>query len=240
MNKLSNSSFKDFNEDWTSHPAIQWIISYKQMIGWGLAAFTAFLIGTFFFLSQRTLSHEQDVFQAQNLFTQFQDAKTPDEQSVAYQELKNVIHRYPELEAKYGGYLAQALLIVGDAPQAKEWAQGIFKRTTSDHLQLYQQYAQTSLLIADQAYDQALSQAQNLKEKLQQTNQLEDHSELYLFNLLRLATLYQQLNQPEAESQIWEEMQNQSSHLATLSQSIKIGQASLEHYINESRKNINQ
>jgi hypothetical protein len=241
MNKTSNSSFKDFNldNDWTSHPAIEWIVSHKQSLIWAILGLFVAFIAAYFLLSQRTLHQEQDVFQAQNLFNQYQQAQTSEAQSTAYQDLKKIINRYPDLEAKYAGTLAQSSLIEGNLVEANEWATGIFKRTTSDHLQLYQQYAQTSLLIGEQAYSQALTQSQQLKEQLNQIDHLKDYSILYVFNLLRLGTLYQQLNQPEAEKQIWEELQKHPSYLTNLdalSQAIKIGQASLGYYIEENKK----
>ncbi len=146
--------------------------------------------------------------------------------------------RHPEIKPKYQGALAQTLLIEQQTPQAQKYADDIFKRTQPEHLQLYQDYSRTSLLIAEGHYADALPQAVQLKTKMDQSN-ADNHSFLYVYNLIRLALLYQQNNQPALELKAWEELQTQTLRLESVlavSQIFKVGQASLNDYIEERQR----
>jgi hypothetical protein len=245
MNKSApNSSLKDLNlnEDWTSHPAIEWLSAYKNVLLWGFLILIALLIIASRLMTWQTLNAEKDFFQAQNMFTQFeQTAINPAESASAttdLEELKSLMQRHPELKPKYEGALAQTLLISGQPSQAQPFIEDIFTRTQPDRLQLYQNYTETSLLIEQERYAEALQSAQQLKATLEQTNQ-GSNPILYAFNLIRLAMLYQQTHQQQEELKAWEELQNQPQLLEAVlatDQALKMGQASLNQYIEERKQ----
>ncbi len=246
MNKSSPSSSPknlSFDEDWSSHPAIEWLSAHKKILLWALFALIALLILASRFAAAKTLNAESDFFQAQTTFTQFQQAAiTPTAENSSaptdLEQLEAIMLRHPELKPKYEGSLAQTLLINGNIAQAKPFIEDIFNRTKSDHLQLYQDYTQTSVLIGEGSYSEALHQAQQLKSTLDQLT-AEANPILYVFNLIRLAMLYQQTEQAEQELKTWNELQNQPQRLEAVlaaSQVLKAGQASLNQYIEE-RKN---
>lgn len=247
MNKSSTStSLKnlDLNEDWTSHPTIEWLSNHKNMLLWAFFALIALLVIASRFITWQTLNSEKDFFQAQILFTQFQQAPTnPTENSSStsdLDELEAIMQRHPELKPKYEGPLAQTLLINGQTSQAQPFIEDIFKRTKPDHLQLYQDYTQTSLLIGQQNYPEALHRAQQLKATFDQTNEIVNPI-LYVFNLIRLAMLYQQTDQPQEELKAWEELQTQPQLLDSVfaaNQMLKIGQVSLNQYIEERKQTL--
>lgn len=243
MSKSSvNSSLNnvDLEEDWSSHPAIEWLSANKKILLWGFLALLACLILTYRLMAMRTLSAETDYFQAQTLFTQFEQASSssPDSLPSELDQLKAIMERHPELKPKYEGSLAQTLLIMGQDAQAQAFATDIFERTAPDDLSLYQDYSQVSLLIGEERYADALQQTQLLQAALDQLNE-KANPILYVFNLIRLAMLYQQMGQAQEELQAWEQLQNQPHRLEAVlaaNHVLKVGQASLNQYIEE-RKN---
>lgn len=244
MNKSSNTpSLKnaDFSEDWGSHPAIEWLIAHKNFFLWGFLVFLAALILAYRLVNLQTINAEHDFFQAQTAFNQFQKTSHSSEDlstSPDLEQLEAMMMRHPELKSKYEGALAQTLLIDGQTVQAQVFAEDVFKRVQPDHLQLYQHYSQASLWISEGRYADALQHTQELKSSLDQLDQ-KVHPILYVFNLIRLAMLYQQTNQPQEELYAWEELQNQPQRLEAVlmaNQVFKVGQASLNQYIEE-RKN---
>jgi hypothetical protein len=246
MNKYSKSPSLNniqFDEDWSSHPAIEWLSAHKNILLWAFFGLVATLIIVSRLIAWRTLDAEKDFFQIQTAFTQFQQAAiTPTDSSTAaadLEQLKALMQQHPELKPKYEGPLAQTLLINGQIPEAQIFIEDIFKRTQPDHLQFYQDYTQTSLLIGQGHYADALERAEQLKSSLDQLAEGVNPI-LYVFNLIRLAMLYQQTHQPQAEWNAWEELQNQPQRMEavlTASQVLKIGNASLNQYIEE-RKNV--
>jgi hypothetical protein len=222
MNKSSNSSSINnihFDEDWTSHPAIEWLSTHKNILLWAVFGIIAALIIATRLITWRTLDAEKDFFQAQAAFNQFEQAAG----------------NTAELRSKYEGPLAQTLLIIGQVPQAQAYIEDIFKRAQSDHLQLYQNYTNTSVLIGQGDYANALQNAKQLKSDLDQLGERANPI-LYVYNLIRLAMLYQQMEQPGEELKAWEELQNQTQRLEAVieaSQAFQVGNASLNQYIEE-------
>jgi len=190
----------------------------------------------------RTLHAENDFFQAEKAFMQLQQTvATPSTQHpplVAELALLNTImERHPELKPKYDGPLAQTLLIEGQAPQARLFAEAIFKRTQRDALKLYRDYAQASLLIADGRYTEALQSAEELKSALDMLSKQENPL-LDGFNLIRLAMLYKQTGQIEQELKTWNTLESQPGHLQAfleIAKLFKAGSISLNQYIEERR-----
>ncbi len=236
----SSLKTNDFSEDWNNHPAVEWLICNKKILLWAVTTLLALLILAYRLVAQRTLHVENDFFQAQAAFTKFQQEILSSEESPSaipsLQQLETLMQHYPELKAKYEGSLAQMLLITGQTSQARTFAEDIFKRTQPDHLQLYQDYSKTSLLISEGQYAEALSQAQQLKQTMEQVGDEATNPNLYLLNLIRLAMLYQQLGHAQKELQVWEQFQNQPQYLEAMmaiNQAFKSGQASLNQYIEE-------
>lgn len=244
MNKSSNSTRLNnihLDEDWSSHPAIEWITSHKSVLLWAVFALVVILILALRLITWRTLDAEKDFFQAQTAFIQFEQAAASNDGSIAsvdLEQLQAIMQRHPELQAKYEGALAQTFLITGPVSQAQTYIGDIFKRTELDHLQMYQHYTKGSLLIAQKQYVEALESTKQLKSNLEQLGE-EAHSILYVFNLVRLATLYQQLEQPEDELNAWIQLQSQPQRLDAIhaaNEAFQVGNASLNQYIEERKK----
>jgi hypothetical protein len=243
MNKSSeNSSLKniDLNEDWNFYPIVDWLSNRKKIFLWAGIILFASLILASRYVTMRTINAENDFFHAQKVFNQFQQA-TPSQDSISSSDLEQLVaimQRHPELKPRYEGPLAQTILITGNVPQAKAFIDDIFKRTQSDHLQFYRDYTQGALLISEGRYTDALQQTQLLQSTLDELNERAPPI-LYVFNLIRLAMLYQQTGQPKEELQTWEQLQNQPQRLEAVlaaNQIFKVGQASLNQYIEERKK----
>lgn len=243
MSKSSTPSDNlEFSDDWSSHPAVEWVLNHKSIFIWGFITLLLFLIAGSRFASMRTLKAEGDFFQAQTAFSQFQKESFASDNTLATSELdqlEGIMQRHPEIQPKYQGALAQTLLISGNVPQAQKFANDIFKRTKPDSLQHYHDYSKASLLIAAGSISEALTQAQQLKSALEQAGE-EANPTLYIFNLIRLAMLYQQTNQPREELKTWEELQHQSATrldaVVAANKALKIGQSSLNQYIDQRKK----
>ncbi len=236
----------DFSEDGDIHQVILWLSSKKKIVLWSLIGLLILLLVSYRITALRTLDAESDFSQAQASFTQLQQAgqmDSKDENKTASADLEKLVaimQRYPELEAKYEGPLSQMLLISGQVPQASLFADDVFKRTQSDQLDLYQDYSKTSLLIGEQLYSQALEKAQQLKQRMDQNNAESTNPILYVMNLMRLAALYQALDQTAEELQIWELFQGQPHLQETMiatNHAFKAGRISLNQFI-ENRKQV--
>ena len=206
----SISSFLD--KQWSDHPAIEWVLNNKQTLLWIALGLFVGLIFTYRVLMNRTINSEADFFRAQTAFVHFQEtAINPKEgASNSLNELESLMKVHPELHGKYDASLAQTLLIKDQIPQAEKYAQATFKRTQNDFIGNYHEFAATSLLIGNGKYQEALIQAQNLKEKMNsESSNL--GTTLYFFNLIRLAVLHQQAGNDQEEKQLWEEVKNIST-----------------------------
>lgn len=235
----------NLSDDWSTHPAAEWLSANKQIFIWIFGALLALLIIAYRLVVNHTENSESDFFRAQTTFTDFQQesisAQNPADATATLEELDAIMKRHPELKPKYEGSLAQTLLITGQVSQAIPFAQDIFNRTQPDHVKLYQDFSKTTLLIGQGEYSEALTQAQQLKQTLDQKGNNLTDSTLYIYNLIRLAMLHQQLGQKDEELKAWEQIQSlpkQSESVVAANQTLTIGNASLNQYIEERKKNL--
>jgi tetratricopeptide (TPR) repeat protein len=240
----SSLNIIDASDEWTSHPAVEWLSANKQIILWGFLALLLLLIGAYRFISHSNHQAENDYYRAETVFAQFQkETFGGNEESAAasLKELEAIIERHPELKAKYEGQLAQDLLIAGKAVQATPLAEEVFKRTLADAIQLYQDYSVATLLISENQYEKALQQTQQLQQHLSQFVNEKSFENLFAYNFLRLAMLHQQLGHSEEELKVWETIESLPINLknvleSTQGQTFNQGKGSLADYINQRKK----
>ncbi len=179
------------------------------------------------------------------------------------QLLKNLekpLSRHPELQAKFGTQIAQRLLSVGDASKAKLYASAALKRSHELTSPYYSQFSCNSLMISQGKYEEALTEAQRLKSAMEgddpfwegRDKMIKSGSVLYAYNLLRIASLQQQLGSKEGELKAWEELvanagwKDKPSNLKTydpeayalLAQNFTQGDVSLLDFIEQRRKEL--
>ncbi len=227
---------------WTDHPAVEWISNNKQSILWIIVGLFAVLILSYRILMNHTLNAETDFFRAQTDFVKFQDAALNSNNhltdAASLSNLEDLMKSYPELHEKYDGPLAQTLLIEGQIPQAEAFAKDTFKRTANDSIQIYHEYAATSLLISKKQYQEALTKTQELNSKLSS----EIGSPLYFFNLIREALLSQQLGLEKEEKLLWENIKNyqQQTNSPEMINLFRSGQATLNQYMDSRLQILNR
>ena len=137
--------------------------------------------------------------------------------------LRTILNAHPELHPKYDGLIAQVLLNEGNVQEAKPFAELAIHRTESENAPYFTDFAQTTLLIADKQYSEALQRAQALSQKMleQETFQKENRL-LFAYNLLRIGMLQQELGAYEDANKTWKEWMgyaekaNQTASAATM------------------------
>ena len=247
MIKSSASSEKlkqfQFTEEFMEYSLVEWLSAYKKYLAWGAFIFFLLMILMYRWLSTQTLKAENDFFGAQLDFKRFEEksVKTDDQAAFLneFQKLDALIDRHPELQAKYDGPIAQTFIIAHLPDQARPVAENLFTRTKSEPVHFYQQYANASLLISEQHYQEALASALALKDQMNQQTDATAGGTLYVFNLIRLASLYQQLNMPQEELKTWETLQSYKTDVNALVAAYQLfreNHFSLNKYIEERRK----
>jgi hypothetical protein len=222
---------------------IKWISAHKQLLIGAFLSLIVMLIIAYRLIAHHNANAELDFLRAQTSFTQFQKniLSDPEAAETDLKQLQDLLKSYPDLRAKYDGAIAQSLLILNQAVKAKPFAEAVFKRTKSDHLNLYQEFSQTSLLIGNGEVQEALQKAKELKLALDLPETAESHPALVAFNLLRLAILHQQLAQKDEERQSWELLENQlvSSRIhSELQKALQIGNTPISQYIEGRKKQL--
>lgn len=245
MSKQSTSSSPlnqtHFSNELENHPAVEWLVENKRAILIGFIALFALILLAYRLISARTVSAENDFFYAQTDFNQFQESavkptETAQSREADLQKLVALMDRHPELRAKYDGAIAQTLLIEQNVEQAIPFAQRVFQRTENDGSYFYRAYGETSLVIGAGDYPKAYEQALTLKKQMNEATEKTFGDTLYLFNLIRLAFLQQELNMPQEELQTWNELNQYSANPEALVATYALftqGQASLSKYAEE-------
>lgn len=180
---------------------MQWLSEYGKYLLWATLGFVALILLFYRFSSTDSSKAAADYIIAERNFVKIStDADSQD--SLA--ELKAILQNHPELQPKYDGLLAQILIARGDTSSATPFAIRALKRTQKENSPFYTSYAETTLLISEKKFEEALGQAK----ELQQLLRTEQHTtKLFAFNLLRIASLQRQLGLSEQEQQTWKEWQ---------------------------------
>lgn len=182
---------------------IQNLSAQKKQIAVGSAsviAGVAILIG-YFQSGQNPLSYAK----AEMAFTQW-EASPLDE--ALYQSMREAIRAVPALEKKYEAAIAQTLLNTERIGEALALASSSLSRVEGE-APFHAAYANTSLLIEQGHFQQALENGVALKERMGPSYLLENKggSLLYAHNLLRIACLQQKLKNLPGEKAAWEEVE---------------------------------
>lgn len=234
--------------DASSSPLLDFFIRYKRVILYSLLGLAVVLAGVFRFVSARSSNAEQDYLNAEIDVYHLQSGGEKAEKSLL--KLQQLLDQHGELHAKYDGLIAQNLLKLKNVPMAKEYASDALRRTSNEGGLFYTQFSETSLLIAEGKYEEALQQAEQLNQKLSTAIQQGESTLLYAYNLLRLGMLHQQLAHVKEEALCWNEMLRCLSPAETpvspaliqsfqlLSSHFQEGNVSLKDYIHERLGNL--
>lgn len=178
---------------------LHWITKYGSYVFYGAIALFLLMFFVYRMSSEQSSHAEANFVTAANLYQQAVSGKDAVKKTEAINDLLPILAKQPELKAVYQGDLAQILLERGAIDQALPLANETIARVSSDQIDQYLSYASASLLIEQKKYQEALKEAQQLKE------QIKDNDLLNAFNLVRIALLQQELGDREGELQAWEQ-----------------------------------
>lgn len=173
---------------------------------------------------------EVDYVTASNAFTKWDQVLEKDSED--FLSLQKQMKKHPELHAYYDPQIGQNFLAVHEAEEAVPFIERTLKRTGQPY---YRDYAETSLKVSSGAYTEALREAKELKESLLRDESFwkngKDDSSLFAFNLMRIATLCQELGDPQGELEAWQEMKRYAGWMEGAPADEKIGQAGFKHLL---------
>lgn len=226
------------------HPWVDWVTKNKQVVLYTVLALFAVMILAFRFASSKSLQAESDYLQAKSDYTRLQGSVSKgnvEQSQEILTKIQYLLGKHPELNAEYDASISQLMIIEGNSAAANTYANKTFQRVKDEPVAQYDEYAKTSLLISEGRYEDAFNKARSLKETLINEGMQESSSVLYVFNLIRLAILAQQLNKPIEEKQAWADLQQYKGNVEAVlavQQLYKEGSTSLSHYANERNKSL--
>jgi tetratricopeptide (TPR) repeat protein len=187
---------------WEESHAIQWLTDNGKYLLWATCGAVLLLSFIFYYSGSKSGQAAIDYATAERTFNKL--ISSTDETQENLSELQAILLKYPEIQPKYDGALAQFLISRGDIEAASSYANRAIERTKAEGLPIYKSYTDTTLLIANNRYDEALQKARELHMRLvtEKTSPT-----LQAINLLRIAMLQQILGQSEQEKITWKEWQ---------------------------------
>jgi hypothetical protein len=180
---------------------------------------------------------------AEAAFRQWEKAPS----DVSYLAMRRAMKKVPSLEEKYQAVIARHLLQDHHLEEAFALAHRSIARIEVD-APFHAAYGKASLLIEQEAYQAALESAVGLKERMVEVCQhaaqeeLSGGAVLYAHNLLRIAFLHRQLDNPAGERAAWEDLEGFLKEKRRLSvlllDSFQDQGVSLSHYMAERKRQL--
>lgn len=179
-----------------------------RKIIYGIATILVLVLGIclFFF---NTGHSEQNYLKAEMDFQQYLLSGSSDH--AHFEHLQGILRQSPLLLQKYQALLAQELTKRGEWDQAQPYVTATIEGAVQIQPLLFEEYSQASLLIGQKKYKQALDISKNLNQILSTGFYEQNHSEYTLlgaYNLLRIASLEQEVGTPAQELQAWIDYKN--------------------------------
>lgn len=235
-------SLKDIvGTSWEDSALIQWLTEHGRQLIVGVLLLFVLVIAGYRFLPGGG-DAQSDYFNADRSFSQLQRSVENSDLPATKEhvnELQALMKRHPELEAKFDGPIAQTLILLGDDQTAIQFIKPTLERTAPENHPLYTEYTQTTLLIGEEHYQEALAKSEQLHQQMlkqREAGSPEVGDTLFMFNLLRIAMLQKQLELTAEELNTWKIWQQMVATSPALSREIShfaIGNVSLENYIEE-------
>lgn len=233
MSKLNSTELNN-PDSWEDIPFIDNLLKYRKQLLTGTLVTALLILGIFKYTSSRNQEAAIDYLNAEKFFTNFAAKGADAEASQSdLNQLQQILSRYPNLHAKYDGQLAQILIDRSQITEALPFAKLALERTHAENAPYYSKYSQTTLVIGEKKYEQALEQARMLQNELT-AEKVADDEVLLAFNLLRIAMLQQQLGLKAEERATWLDLQQRSSKskaFASQLEHLHEGKMTLSEYI---------
>lgn len=216
---------------------IQWIADNGRnllIIAFGIMIL---LFATFRYTSQGIIRSEISYIQSENDFNKFIQESDPKASLETLKVLDPYLKSDLNLQQKYDAMIAEKLIANGQVNEGIPFAERALNRTKAENTPLFSSYSETTLLIANQKFEEALKRSTAFKEELLKLESPLETNLLYAMNLLRIASLEQTLNLHPQELNTWNEWKtfilskNNSSSLEKLIQEFNADGLSLNNYI---------
>ena len=204
-----------------------WVVSIRNLIRYGIPAVLALTL-LISYAAFHKPEHQMDYLNAQKAFHEWENG---DEEKLV--SLEQMLHKHPELHGKYDAAIANHLFSIEKGLEAKGYAFQTLKRTHAS-APYHARYAKTTAAISEGKYQEALPEAESLKQELQGQ---EGTKVLYGFNLLRIAALQRELGNHDAERKELKELQQyladnkNDQELELLAKHFQTGNVGLDDYI---------
>lgn len=187
---------------------IDWLTHHGKTVLLSVAT----LIVASFCLYQLSSGSKSGYFEAEKSFQSW--ISKDGSEAAPFQKVESALRGHPELKVKFGTQIAQRLVALGEVAKGSEYASAALKRVHDLNASYYEQFSKASLLAASGRYDAALKASESLKAQMLaddsfwQTRDRVVHSgsALYAYNLVRIASLYQELGDKEKELLAWDEL----------------------------------
>jgi hypothetical protein len=169
------------------------------------------------------------------------------EDEALYQTMRGALQKTPALEKRYEAAIAQTLFDLGKTEEGLGLARNSLKRVDGE-TPFHTAYAAQTLLIQQGNYSEALKGALELQEKMDvlldrtawNAHSLSGGSLLYAYNLLRIASLQQELGNQAGEQAAWAELETyfEKNPLAAqvIRENFSESGIGLDHYLQKRRR----
>lgn len=236
--KSTPSSKLNSNQDNTLNELFQsdWLQKNSKNILFGIALAILLLIlaGRYFFSAG--LKAETDYISSEIYFQEMKTlALNGDKEPAlkAYDSLKTIISKHPDLKQKYNGELGQFLVLLNEPEKAEPYIAKSVKVLESRKLDAYATLSESALLIEKSDFKKAIEVEEKLKFSL---NEVFKADFLKSYNLLQLAFL-ESLN-PEAETkphllELSNAIESKDPNLMKIIEKFNLGEAKLADYLKE-------
>jgi hypothetical protein len=190
---------------------IYWVLEHSKELLYALGILAIVLFLSVFLIKRFHTPAQKDYAQASHLFQEIVSSLQANEKSL--ESLEKLTKTHSELNARFGGWLAQQFLSQGKLASAEFFATSAIKRT-QEQSPYYARFAATTLTIEKEGFAAALNEAKALKKALDEDTAFFNTSDqaihkgsvLYVFNLLRIAMLEKETGSLQAELAAWEEL----------------------------------
>lgn len=202
--KVLSKKEPSFSSDWydyMDYPIVQFLIKNSRQIGYGVVILFLLIVLAYRFLAYRSYEAEKDFILAKEAVLSLND---PEKEESSLATLQSILNQHKDLQAKYDGIIGQTLLTQGKTEIAKPYIERTLNRVKGEASPLDQDFAKTSLLIAEGDLNEALKNAYLLKDKM--LEMVSPSSTLFAFNLIRIAFLEKAVQNHAAEQKAWEEL----------------------------------
>jgi hypothetical protein len=171
-----------------------------------LAAATIFIFGERY-IGKNAAQNTQDLSVAMRLFSQLERGEQLPTESIEI--LQTTLSKHSHLHPKYEAWLAHRYLSEGRTTEGKKHAERLLSRAHSHLPYYYENYAQGTLLIAEQEFEQAYQKALGLDAQLKG---LTDYQMLDALNTLRLLFLADHLGEKKQKEIFWQKLKHHPAY----------------------------